>query len=713
MRTPVLGGGLYVPDAASTTYNPLHGQLDWAAVALRYQVVPCAGKFSDLYVVTQGDPGAGKSRTLSLYVNGATSALTATIGSGTISAEDTTHEVSVSAGDLVAMEHVPAGTPSVQAVQWVVLFTPTTTGQSIVLGCTSPDFLGELNSGATEYASIACGGVRLNNVDIWRQPIPTGGKFSHAQLDLSAAPDPGGSDGYRFTLQVNGLDSALVVSITGDNTTGSATTDVSISAGDTCQWKIEPIGTPAAEPNARWGLVWVPTTSGEAIVLGQTYDEPHTTNTEENILTHWAIAPWATFGGTNRAREAPVWEATLRKLYLWLTVAPGAGKSYDFTIYKRTPPAPGGADTTLTVHIADTATTGNDPTHEVSLADYDMLRMKSDPTNTPALTRANWGMVMELPGLQPTVATNPATDITHNSATLNGQITDDGGEACDKRGFVYDTSPRGDPGDTAPADSEYADYIEETDSFEIGAFTGALTSLARKTPYYVRAYAHNSAGYSYGDEVSFTTLAAIPTVSTNAATSVEATTATLNGTLEDDGGEACDVRFQYGETSDYGIDTEWQSGKESVVAFEQAITGLDTNKTYHFRAQARNSAGTANGADRTFKTPIELPTVTTNPASGLSAIAATLNGTLSDNGGEACECGFEWGLDTGYGVTTPTQGKTTGESFSQVIRGLFPDTTYHFRAFATNSKGTGYGGDVTFTTNPVMSRAFALAREEL
>ena len=107
------------------------------------------------------------------------------------------------------------------------------------------------------------------------------------------------------------------------------------------------------------------------------------------------------------------------------------------------------------------------------------------------------------------------------------------------------------------------------------------------------------------------------------------------------------------------------------------------------------------------------PTVTTNPATALSAITATPNGTLNQDGGEACECGFEWGLDTGYGTTTPTQSKTKDETFSQVIGGLFPGTTYHFRAFATNSIGTGYGADRSFTTALVISRAYALAREEL
>lgn len=112
--------------------------------------------------------------------------------------------------------------------------------------------------------------------------------------------------------------------------------------------------------------------------------------------------------------------------------------------------------------------------------------------------------------------------------------------------------------------------------------------------------------------------------------------------------------------------------------------------------------------------PILAPTATTEAATGVETSSATLNGTLDDDGGEPCDCGFEWGETIDYGNTTPTQSRTTGQSFSQVITGLSPDTTYHFRAFGTNLEGPGYGADRIFRTPTiVVSAAYALSRREL
>ncbi len=210
------------------------------------------------------------------------------------------------------------------------------------------------------------------------------------------------------------------------------------------------------------------------------------------------------------------------------------------------------------------------------------------------------------------------------------------------------------------------------------------------------------------------TLAVLATVTTDEASSIEQEEATLNGTLDADGGETCVCGFEWGETDAYGNTTPTQS-RTTGQLFAQTITGLGLGKTYHFRAFATNPAGTSYGSDETFTVPFEIPTVTTDPVTAVGQTSATLNGELADDGGEACDCGFEYGETTDYGTETPTESKTSGETFSQPITGLAPNKTYHFRAIATNSAGTGNGADRSLTTNPalVINRAYALAREEL
>ena len=108
-----------------------------------------------------------------------------------------------------------------------------------------------------------------------------------------------------------------------------------------------------------------------------------------------------------------------------------------------------------------------------------------------------------------------------------------------------------------------------------------------------------------------------PTVATKPAIDVTQLSATLCGQLVDDGMEPCDVRFQWGLTGAYGNDTAWQSGKHTGDAFGQVISGLEPDMTYYFRTQARNSAGSASGADmifRTLKESIEVPLALLDPS---------------------------------------------------------------------------------------------------
>lgn len=80
--------------------------------------------------------------------------------------------------------------------------------------------------------------------------------------------------------------------------------------------------------------------------------------------------------------------------------------------------------------------------------------------------------------------------------------------------------------------------------------------------------------------------------------------ATLNGQLIDDGGEACSVRFEWGASTAYGMETPWQPGLTSGQSFSATISGLAEGVLYHFRAVAKNSAYIVYGNDMTFAIPV-------------------------------------------------------------------------------------------------------------
>lgn len=206
-----------------------------------------------------------------------------------------------------------------------------------------------------------------------------------------------------------------------------------------------------------------------------------------------------------------------------------------------------------------------------------------------------WSNVVEFTTLleRPVAATNAATGAGVTVATVNGEVTDDGGESCQYR-FKY-----------KKAGGDYV-YTEWTGAKTTGeTFSEGITGLDASSTYYFNVQVKNSEFESdWGAELTFNTGAAAvaPTGTTNEATLIADIEATLNGKVTGDGGEACEVRFQYGLTDDYGTDTAWQPGKLTGNTFSQKINGLTPNTTYHFRAQIRNSAGTVNGADTTFKT---------------------------------------------------------------------------------------------------------------
>lgn len=189
----------------------------------------------------------------------------------------------------------------------------------------------------------------------------------------------------------------------------------------------------------------------------------------------------------------------------------------------------------------------------------------------------------------PSVTTMPATEIAVTSARLNGMPDSDGGipSSC---GFEW--GPDTLYGNLTPTEVKSAGQ----------AFSQVISGLQPGVTYHFRAFATNPNGTSYGFDQSFTTPAVLPTVTTVQATDITTSESTLHGVLTDDGGQDSDCSFEWGLTASYGNETPWQSGRRSVGDFAQPIASLETDKFYHFRARARNSAGVAVGANITFRT---------------------------------------------------------------------------------------------------------------
>lgn len=111
----------------------------------------------------------------------------------------------------------------------------------------------------------------------------------------------------------------------------------------------------------------------------------------------------------------------------------------------------------------------------------------------------------------------------------------------------------------------------------------------------------------------------------------------------------------------------------------------------------------------------QAPAVTTNAASGVTSSGATLNGSVNPEGA-ATTYQFDYGTTTSYGSSVPSPAGSVGSGTSAVnesqsLTGLSPSTTYHYRIEATNSRGTTYGSDQTFTMSAGGSSAPALVAE--
>ena len=211
----------------------------------------------------------------------------------------------------------------------------------------------------------------------------------------------------------------------------------------------------------------------------------------------------------------------------------------------------------------------------------------------------------------PAVTTDSISSITQTTAACGGNVTNDGGATVTARGVCWSL-------DLNPTVSD----SHTTDGGGTGGFTSQITGLTPNKTYYVRAYATNSEGTSYGEQKPFTTTSMnLPIVTTNNVTNITSNSATCGGNVTDDGGSMVIERGVCWSTSQNPtIEDDHSNSGTGMGSFSLNLTGLATNTLYYYRAYATNSAGTAYGTEKAFIPRSPAPIGAIN---GLFSVSAT------------------------------------------------------------------------------------------
>ena len=301
-------------------------------------------------------------------------------------------------------------------------------------------------------------------------------------------------------------------------------------------------------------------------------------------------------------------------------------------------------------------------------------------------------------GTAGTVTTQDASDVSYTTATGNGNITELGTNNPTHHGFCWNTS-----GTPTISNS----HTDEGAATSTGAFTSSITGLSANTLYYIRAYIYDNMGYSYGDEVTFSTLAYVAgTVSTQDVTNILQTTATGNGNVTSIGTVNPTQHGVCWKTSTGPTIANSHTSQGAVTetgAFTSSMTSLAANTTYYVRAYITDITGTIYGDEVTFSTLANVPgTVSTQDATNITQTTATGNGNVTSLGTvNPTQHGVCWKTSSGPTIsdshTSDGAVSSTG-AFTSSMTGLTANTTYYVRAYITDVTGTIYGDEVSFST---------------
>ncbi len=185
----------------------------------------------------------------------------------------------------------------------------------------------------------------------------------------------------------------------------------------------------------------------------------------------------------------------------------------------------------------------------------------------------------------PKVVTSAVINITDTTATCGGNITSDGGLAITERGVCWNSYG------TSPTIYDH----KSIDGSGTGIYTSTITGILQGVTYYVRAYATNSLGTSYGDVQNFISIGVPKLVTSADFANVAGNSATGSGSITSDGGSPV-----IGKGLCWSISPNPTLANSFSTDLSAHLTNLVPNTVYYVKAYAKNIKGTGYGNQVTF-----------------------------------------------------------------------------------------------------------------
>jgi len=230
---------------------------------------------------------------------------------------------------------------------------------------------------------------------------------------------------------------------------------------------------------------------------------------------------------------------------------------------------------------------------------YSLIRQVTNVTFTP----------VNLSAVYPVAFTEPASGLTTTNASLNGTVNA-GGESTY---YFFEWGLTTNYGNDTPTNLL---TVNLTATEPVSA---AITGLSPGATYHFQLVAFNGLGYVHGGDLTAVTLPEPPVVTTQPATGVTNSGATLNASVDPEYSPTT-VYFQYGPATNYGNTTALINLTTNLSAAQPVsatVGNLQSGTIYYFQAVAVNSGGTAYGNQLVFSTPyVPPPTLSISPSNG-------------------------------------------------------------------------------------------------